>query len=281
MSFIQAVLLGIMQGITEFLPISSSGHLVLLQGLLGLNDAVALKSFDIAVHFGTLLAILIYFRRDFLELLKALLIWVKARFSRVQKKEDEAQNTRINLIRILVIGTIPALIVGFLWGDWLDEKFLNPLSVCIMLALFALVFLLAEWIYTKYPHKKEVKSWKQGVIIGLAQAVALIPGVSRSGATISTGLLMGIDREKAARFSFLLGSVAMLAATALAVLKVAKNEYSLPQTDILIAGIVSSFGAGWLAISFLMNYLKKHTLAVFAWYRLVPATVLAILWILL
>ncbi|MCC6643763.1 undecaprenyl-diphosphate phosphatase, partial [Candidatus Peregrinibacteria bacterium] len=108
----------------------------------------------------------------------------------------------------------------------------------------------------------------EGLGIGLAQTLALVPGVSRSGSTITAGLLMGIDRAKAARFSFLLGSIAMVAATAYAVLKVIKGDYSMPPVDILVVGIGTSFIAGWAAISFLMNYLRKHTLAIFAYYRI-------------
>ncbi len=274
MSYLQALLLGILQGITEFLPISSSGHLVLFQGLLGLNDAVALKAFDIAVHFGTLMAILIYFRRDIVELLRALWLWIRPSRKPVEGLEM-AKNLQSEqkLIITLIIGTIPAVAVGFLWGDWLDEHFLAPLPVCLMLFLIALVFLLAEYLYKKRRSHRASFSHLDGLLIGLAQALALVPGVSRSGATITTGLFLGIEREKAARFSFLLGSVAMVAATAFAVLKVAKGEYSMPSTDILLIGIASSFAAGWLAISFLMNYLKKHTLAVFAWYRIAAVLV--------
>ncbi len=275
MSYLQALILGVLQGITEFLPISSSGHLVLFQGLLGLNDPVALKAFDIAVHFGTLLAILIYFRLDFAELIRAFFVWIGPRkFRQGVDKEWLSENKK--MLAILLIGTIPALVVGFFWGDWLDEYFLAPLPVCVMLFSVSLLFLLAEHLYKKNTHKRTAISIRDGLIIGLAQACALIPGVSRSGATITSGLFLGIDRSKAARFSFILGSIAMLAATAFAVLKVVKGDYMLPATDILFIGIVSSFAAGWLAISFLMNYLKKHTLALFAWYRIAAVAVFSI-----
>jgi undecaprenyl-diphosphatase len=268
MSFLQALILGVLQGITEFLPISSSGHLVLLQDLLGLTDPIALKAFDIAVHFGTLLAILIYFRRDFWELIKAFLLWIGPKKFRRDIDSGWFSGQK-RLLTVLLTGTVPALIIGFFWGDLLDEYFLAPLPVCVMLFGVSFLFLLAEYVYKKSAQRRTTVSMRDGIIIGLAQAAALIPGVSRSGATISGGLFLGIERSRAARFSFLLGSIAMLAATALAVLKVVKHEYSLPAADILVTGIVSSFAAGWLAISFLMNYLKKHTLAVFAWYRMV------------
>jgi len=265
MNLIQAVILGIIQGITEFLPISSSGHLVLFQELLGLNDAVALKAFDIAVHFGTLLAILIYFRKDFWELIRALYLTV----SRQTPTTVEAATwlkSQQKMMTLLILGTIPAVLVGLFWGDLIDEYLLTPYSVAIMLAVVAVFFLLAERKYAGMKHHSTV-TIREGLLVGLAQSLALIPGVSRSGATITTGLMLGVERDKAARFSFLLGSVAMVAAAAYAVYKVLQGDYSLPSFDVLITGIVTSFASGWLAIAFLMGYLKQHTLAAFAYYR--------------
>lgn len=275
MDLLQALILGVLQGITEFLPISSSGHLVFFQELLGLTDAVAMKAFDIAVHFGTLLAILIYFRRDYWELIRA--FYLSA--SGYQPTTSEAAKwlkTQQKMLTILVLGTIPAVLAGFFLGDLIDEYLLNPLSVSIMLAVVALFFLLAEAVHARLKARSDLKLW-EGLLIGGAQSLALIPGVSRSGATITAGLFLGLEREKAARFSFLLGSVAMLAATVYALLKVAMGDYSLPAPGILLTGVVSSFAAGWLTIKFLMGYLKKHTLAVFAVYRLLLVTAL-LLW---
>jgi len=274
MTLLQALMLGILQGITEFLPISSSGHLVLFQDLLGLKDAVAMKAFDIAVHFGTLLAILIYFRQDFWELIRAFYLSV-SRYSPTTTEAAKWLKTQQKMLTILVIGTIPAVLVGFFLGDLIDEHLLNPLSVAVMLAVVALFFLLAEAVYARRKAHSELKLW-EGLLIGLAQSLALIPGVSRSGATITTGLFLGLEREKAARFSFLLGSVAMVAATAYALLKIAKGDYTLPPPEILLTGITSSFAAGWLAVTFLMHFLKKHTLAVFAVYRLLLVAALVV-----
>jgi undecaprenyl-diphosphatase len=271
MSFWQAVSLGILQGITEFLPISSSGHLLLLQDIFNLTDGVALKAFDISVHFGTLLVIFIYFRKDFLDLIKA--AWMLV----TRKKTEGAEQikwlqTQKKLIIILILGTIPAVLVGLFLGDTIDQYLLNPVSVSVMLIIVALFFLLAERVYKGLEHTKNI-SMRNGLLIGAAQALALIPGVSRSGSTITTGLFLGINREKAARFSFILGSVAMFAAFAYALMKVGKGEYSLPPIDMLITGIVSSFISGWFAVKFLLNYLKKSTLAVFAYYRIALALV--------
>lgn len=268
MTLLQAALMGILQGLTEFLPVSSSGHLLMAQSLFGLKDLVALKSFDIAVHFGTLLAIFIYFGKDFWALIKGFFRGVMG-----HKNED------FDMAITLLLATIPAILVGLLLSDWLDQIFYNAISVPVMLILVGIVFLVAEKIHAKRGQDRQKITRKEGLIIGLAQTLALIPGVSRSGATISAGLIMGIERAKAARFSFLLGSVAMVAATAYAVLKVIKGDFLMPPTDILIVGIVTSFLAGMAAIGFLMNYLRKHTLAVFAYYRL-AAAVAFLIWFL-
>lgn len=271
MSFWQAVSLGILQGITEFLPISSSGHLLLFQELLNLTDAVALKAFDIAVHFGTLMAILLYFRKDFADLIKAAWFWVSGKKMQTTEQADWLAIQK-RLILILILGTLPAIFVGLFLGDIIDEYLLNPVSVSIMLIVVALFFLIAERFYKGLEHKNEI-SLKNGILIGIAQALALVPGVSRSGSTITTGLFLGINREKAARFSFILGSVAMFAAFAYALFKVGKGEYSLPPMDILFTGIITSFISGWFAVKFLLNYLKRRTLAVFAYYRILLAIV--------
>lgn len=269
MTLLQAALMGILQGLTEFLPVSSSGHLLMAQSIFGLKDLVALKSFDIAVHFGTLLAIFIYFSKDFWTLTKGFLRGVMG-----HKNED------YDMAITLLLATIPAILVGLLFSDWLDQIFYNAIAVPVMLIVVGIVFLIAEKIHAKRGQDRQKITRKEGIIIGLAQTIALIPGVSRSGATISAGLMMGIERAKAARFSFLLGSVAMVAATAYAVMKVIKGDFLMPPTDILVVGIITSFGAGMAAIGFLMSYLRKHTLAVFAYYRL-AAAVAFLIWFLL
>lgn len=268
MTLIEAIILGVLQGITEFLPVSSSGHLILGQSILGLNPE-NLKSFDIAIHFGTLLAILIYFAKDIGQLIVAFGQTIGIAKPTTEKGIANLKEQQ-KMIMMLIIATIPAVIVGVKWGDYLDEHFLNPVSVAILLILVGVVFLLAEWLYEKNIDKKELTIGKS-ILIGLAQAVALIPGVSRSGASISAGLALGIERNKAARFSFLLGSIAITAATSLAVYKTLKGEYVLPPLDILVTGVISSFVAGWASINFLMKYIKNHSLAVFTYYRWIVA----------
>lgn len=265
MTLLDALLLGILQGITEFLPISSSGHLILAESFMNLS-VENLKSFDIAIHFGTLLAIFIYFWKDYISLFRAL--FATCRSMLLRKKSDEPQDIKNGkkLMRYLIVATMPAITVGFFFGDLLDTYFRNSTSVAIMLIIVGIFFFVAEHIAGRI--KKVELNQLNSFVIGLAQTCALIPGVSRSGATISSGLIQGIKRDQAARFSFLLGSVAITAAVLLSVYKVLKGEFSLPAMDILLTGVLSSFVAGYLSIAFLMKFLKKHTLHVFALYRI-------------
>jgi undecaprenyl-diphosphatase len=264
MSFLEAIILGVVQGITEFLPISSSGHLILGQSLFHLNSE-SLKSFDIAVHFGTLLAIFYYFRKDYLALIKAKIAWIKGKLGQKVEITPEIKENQ-KLLLMLILGTIPAILVGLTLEEIIDAQFRNPSSVAIMLIIVGVIFIVAEIIHQKIP-KKEL-TFKKGLLIGVIQSLALVPGVSRSGSTITAGLLMGIEREKAARYSFLLGSVAMVAATAYACLKVIKGDYLLPETGVLLVGVVASMISGYLAINFLMKFLKNHTLISFGIYRI-------------
>lgn len=262
MTLIDAVILGLMQGISEFLPISSSGHLIIAEKLLNLPYE-ALKSFDVSVHFGTLLALLVYFYKDIIDLLKALyfsLLGIKKEHLNDKQKDDRST------LLYIIIATIPAIFIGFFWGDFLDEYFRSPFSVAVMLMVVGLIFIIVEYWHKKIKEGK--LSFNKAIVIGLAQAAALIPGVSRSGASISAGLAQGINREQSARFSFLLGSVAIAAAGALAVYDAFKGKVALPPLSITVTGIACSFIAGFISIAFLMKFLKKHTLNIFGFYRI-------------
>lgn len=245
MTILQALLLGIAQGITEFLPISSSGHLVLLESIFGL-EVDMLKGFDVALHLGTLLAIIIYFWKDIIGLLK-----------------------NLKLLGYIILATVPAVIVGFTMEDWLDQVFRDPKVILGMLALLAIFFLIAE----RFPRKKDRKQFKinNTFLMGIAQACALIPGVSRSGSVIGAGLLFGIKREEAAKFAFLLGIPAIAGASLLTGIKVYQGEAPMPEWDIVIVGFVTSAVIGYLSVAFLMKFLKTHTLRIFSIYLLIVA----------
>lgn len=275
MTIVDATLLGALQGLTEFLPISSSGHLILMEKVLNLPFEY-LKSFDIAVHFGTLLAIVAYFRKTIWDLAKAFFVtpW---KFLTQGKKAHFSDEIRKNqqLLGQLILASIPAFIIGVTLSDWLDERFRNPFSVAIFFVIVGILFFVAEYIFKKV--KKQPRGLVQSVLMGFAQCLALIPGISRSGITISAGLVQGVEREEAARFSFLLGAVAIFGGAVFAIVAVLKGKYALPNLDVLIIGILSSFIVGLAAISFLMKFLKKHTLHVFGVYRiLIGLTILGL-----
>ena len=248
MNIFDSAILGAVQGITEFLPISSSGHLVLGESLLGLK-VEALKSFDVAVHVGTLLAILAYFWRDFLGMLTF------------------KKGFRL-MILYIVIGTVPAVFAGVALGDWVDSVFREPWIIGLMMVIVGVVFLIGEGIgkILRSVGGETHLSWWRALLIGVVQAVALIPGVSRSGSTIVAGLFQGIEREKAARFSFLLGAPAIAGAG----IWTAAHE-GLGQIEIapVVVGLVVSAVVGFFAVWGLMKYLKRHSLLIFAVYLLV------------
>ncbi len=263
MGIYEALLLGILQGFTEFLPISSSGHLVLMESFLQL-PVKDLMGFDVAVHFGTLLAIFVYFRNDFRDLIMAFFKLFRRKDS---NNSDQKTLEDQKMIWILIVCTLPAVLVGLLAADYLEDMFRTTKSVAVMMLIVAFYFLLAEQIGKRMNNRKI--TMKTGLIIGVAQALALIPGVSRSGSTIATGIFQGIDRQSAARFSFLLGSIAISAATVLSLYKVIKGDIYLPGWDLIMTGILSSFLSGYVAVSMLMRFLKRHSLSVFALYLIV------------
>ncbi len=259
MTIFEALILGVLQGITEFLPISSSGHLVIGESLLGL-EVEALKSFDVVVHLGTFAAIIIYFWKDVVGLFKGLFSYVGF----VKKSPDNKEYR--SLIGYILIGTVPALFVGLFLEDSIDFLFRNTLYVGLWMIVVAEVFILAEWASKKFK-KEEGLNWKKAIIIGVAQSVALIPGVSRSGSTIAAGLFQGVSREKAARFSFLLALPAIFGAGLLTGLKEFKAGGGLDvEFSPLVIGFIASAIAGFASVYFLMKFLKNHSLNVFAYY---------------
>lgn len=252
MDSFQALILGILQGITEFLPISSSGHLVLGEHYLGL-DAAYLKDFDVAVHIGTLFAIIVYFWKDITAMLKAFF-----KFCAGKLKKDDPYG---QLIVMVVIGTLPILVGPFI-EDFIDGNFRDVWWVGFWMIVIGCVFVLGEFVGKRV--KKSELSWRKALVIGCAQLFALIPGVSRSGSTIVAGLFQGIERERAARFSFLLGIPALVGAG----LFTALGEGSGAQIglDVIVVGLLASFVSGLVSVYFLMKFLKKNSLLVFAVY---------------
>ncbi len=263
----QALLLGILQGLTEFLPISSSAHLILLPWFFQWNNPL-LDSlpFDVALHAGTLLAILWYFWRDWLELIRG--------FFRILAKR-KAGDFQERLILYIILATIPAGIAGFFLEKTIESTFRNPALIATPLIFVSFLMIYAER-RARLSLPMEGMTLKDAMVIGIAQAVALLPGVSRSGITITTGLFQGYRREAATRFSFLLSTPAIAGATLLQT----RHLFSAGQNDgfLIAIGFVSSAAVGYLAIAFLMRYLRVHTLNLFVGYRLILAATV-IFWI--
>lgn len=225
----------------------------------------SMKSFDIAAHVGTLLALLVYFWKEFLSLIHGFFAGVGQIFTRKKLPDHVEKHKKLSIL--LILATIPAILVGVTLGDWLDEMFRHPFSVAVFMIVVGVLFFAAELVYSKM--KTANVGFREGIVMGFAQCLALIPGVSRSGITISAGLFQGVKRDEAAKFSFLLGSIAIFGGAVFAVVAIMKGKYAMPPVDALVAGIVSSFAVGLVAISFLMKFLKKHTLHVFGVYRVV------------
>ena len=265
MSIWHAIILGIVQGLTEFLPISSSAHLVVVPWLLGWKESGL--QFDVALHMGTLVAVLIYFWRDLIEMALAVPAGLKSR-----RPFDDPKS---RLAWIIVVGTIPAGIVGAAFNDRIDNYFHQDTGgnqaialIALLMIGLALVLLIAERT-ARHVRPMEDLGWKSGLFIGCAQALALLPGVSRSGSTITAGLFTGLKRDSAARFSFLLGVPAILGAGVLETKKVMDAGLSGNQVMTFIVGAVTSAIVGYLAIAFLLSYLRSNSTFVFIVYRVI------------
>lgn len=253
MEIFQAIILGAVQGLTEFIPISSSGHLVLVRELFNWEDSGVV--FDIILHLGTLLAVIIFFRKDWIQIFKDL-------------ANPKSNN---NLLWFLIIATIPTFTVGFLLKDFINGIFRDALWVSAFLIIIGFVFLLAEKYSNIKLQKKELKqmSWKDALIIGLVQVLTLLPGVSRSGMTISAGLFRSLKRTESTRFSFLMASVAISGASLYGLFDLLNNNESTINYTAVAVGFIFSFALGYLSIKYLMRFLENHKLNIFAYYVII------------
>jgi undecaprenyl-diphosphatase len=276
---IQAALLGVVQGLTEFLPVSSSAHLILARAFFGFDSDKFGLSFDVACHVGTLLAVLVYFREDLAKMIAALPQALGVRRGQTpngQKGPDPGQTPR--LIWLLVVGTIPAVIVGLLFGKVIEERMRTPSVAAVALAAGAILMFVAERSGRKTRDEVSL-TMAEAFWIGCAQAAALIPGISRSGATITIALFLGLRRAGAARFIFLLAIPAILGAAAHEAPKMVKAGFPGDTATLFAIGVVTSAIVGYLAVKYFIRYLANHTLDVFAWYRLALAAAAAVwLW---
>ena len=249
MDFLDALILGILQGITEFLPVSSSGHLVLGQKLLGIN--VPGNAFEVILHIGTLMSILVVFWPDIHSLLN----------------DIKDYQTRTYIFTLL-LGTMPAIIVGLSLKDQIALMFDNSHSVALALIVTGIILISSKW----FLNKKSDLTLIKGFNIGLAQALAIIPGISRSGVTICTGLAMGLSTKEAARFSFLLAIPAISGAGILTAMDIDKISLGM---DVIFVGFLSSFLVGWAALKWLLNLLKTGKFHWFGVYCLLLGIIAA------
>lgn len=267
---LQAIIQGVVQGLTEFLPISSSAHLILLPRLLGWDDPFLTSAeFDVMLHLGTLAALLVYFWRDVLSLGRAWLASLRER-----RLADDPER---RLAWLLVLTVIPAAVVGALFEDFFDETFRETLLVIPVLLVVGAGMLAFGERYGRRERGLERLRVRDALVIGLAQALALFPGISRSGVTIAAGLIVGLEREAAARFAFLMG-IPIIAGAGLWKLRlIVSGETSAFEPLVLAAGMAASALAGLAAIAFLLRYLRTRSTGIFIVYRLLFAAVAAAL----
>ncbi len=256
-----SIVLGLIQGLTEFLPVSSSGHLILVREWLGLSLQNTI-SFDILLHLATLCAIVICF-------------WGDIRRIFIDLKSQGLATRSSSSVKALVLGTIPAIFVGFFLGDFLEATFRNPTYVSLALIAGSLLF----WLADRFGKMQGGVSPSKGFSIGLFQALALVPGISRSGSTISGGLLLGLSRIEAIKFSFLLGIPAILGAVGKTFFDLG-FDFSLLSSQFInlnsLAAFLTAFISGLLAVRFLVRYLSTHSFMPFIIYRLVLAGIILI-----
>lgn len=250
MSLLDAILLGILQGATEFLPVSSSGHLVLAQHLLGDFEQPGVL-FDVLLHVGSMVAVVLYFWRDLTGLISSL--W---------RSDAQAAQQRF-MVKLLIAGSVPTAVIGLLFKDFFIGLFERPDIVCVMLLLTGSLLWLAERLRNREPARKEM-NLVDALLVGTVQGAAIIPGISRAGSTIAALLLRGIDGETAARFSFLLALPAVFGAALLSL----KDLNAVPPGTLLpySAGTVAAMVTGLLCIHLLMGVIRRHRLHWFAFY---------------
>jgi undecaprenyl-diphosphatase len=272
MNILQAMILGLVQGLTEFIPISSSAHLIIIPWLFGWEDkALTSLTFDVALHLGTLLALLVFFANDWVRLIRAGVASI------VERRIGDDHDRR--LAWCLVVGCIPGAIVGALAESKIVKLFHEPnappqvsamIAMAVIIALLGAALFLAERLARHVRGLSQI-TFKDGLLIGLAQALAIFPGVSRSGSTITAGLALGLEREAAARFSFLLSAPIIAGAGLKSLWEIVKDIQSgaLAQSDLILfpIGFIVAAASGYLCIKYLLRFLQRNSTDLFVYYR--------------
>jgi undecaprenyl-diphosphatase len=269
---LQALVMGIVQGLTEFLPVSSSGHLIVVPFLLGWDDAFLNSlAFSVMLHLGTLVALLAYFREDWARLIPAGIAAIRDRSFRSDPDR--------RLAGLLAASTIPAAIVGVVFNDLIEDQFRHVGLVALMLVVGGVILFVADRVGRRSRAIADI-TFPVAIGIGAAQALALIPGISRSGISISAGRLAGLDREAAARFAFLMATPITAGAGIFEARKFLTGEAGVQIEPVpLLVGMVAALLSGLGAIHFMLRYLRTRSLDVFVWYRLVLAAIVVVVWL--
>ncbi|HET9659977.1 MAG TPA: undecaprenyl-diphosphate phosphatase [Thermomicrobiales bacterium] len=283
MSWLEAIVLGLTQGLTEFLPISSSGHLIIVPWLFGWESPGV--AFDAALHLGTLLAVFAYFWHDLLEMVRAVPTILRKRAALLKpgapKEDDDTFYARLGLL--LIIGSIPGAVIGLAFESKIDDIFhpeTNQDRAIVVIAILLAVFGVLLWLADRFGREsRALRSVRlpDALVIGIAQAIALMPGTSRSGVTLTAGLFRDFKRADAARFSFLLGIPLIAGAGLKGVADLLQADPTGGEVGRILAGMATSAISGFIAIRFLLRYLQTSSTGVFVVYRLIASAVLIVL----
>lgn len=258
MTLLQSLVLGIIQGLTEFIPVSSTAHLLIGQSILGIPSGDKIFSFNVIIQLGTVLAMLLFFWKDLWDILHAFFrgIW--------DKKPFETYDSLVGWL--VIVATVPALVVGFLMKDVMDRLFINPIFIAaIRLLMSAALLGVVEYI-GRHNRKLESASWMDAIVIGFFQILAIVPGASRSGSSIAGGILRGFDRPSAARMAFLMSAPILTAAGAYETIKVIQMPGTTEFLPYLAVGFITAGIVGWFALKWLMGFLRDHSIYLFAGY---------------
>ena len=259
MTFFHAFLLGIIQGLTEFIPVSSTAHLLIGQALLGIPSSNGrMFSFTVIIQLGTVLALLLFFWKDIWVIVQAFLLGIW------HKKPFETHDSLVGWL--VIVATIPALIVGFLLKDSMDTLFSNPILIAGVRLLLSAILLAVVEYFGRHERPLESASWMDAVVVGIFQILSIFPGASRSGSTIAGGIIRGFDRSSAARLAFLMSAPILIAAGAYESFRVVQMPGTTEFLPYLVIGFITAAIVGWLSIKWLLGFLQKHSLYIFASY---------------
>jgi undecaprenyl-diphosphatase len=269
MTYLQSFLLGIIQGLTEFIPVSSTAHLLIGQSVLGIPEGEKIFSFNVIIQLGTLFALLVFFWKDYWHIIRSFFLGIW------HKKPFETHDSLLGWL--LIVATIPALIVGFLMKDVIETLFADPLLQAGIRLLMSAVLLGLVERFGRRTRKLESATWWDALAVGFFQVLALFPGASRSGTTIAGGMTRGLDRPSAARFAFLMSAPILLAAGAYESLKVIEMSGTRAFLPFLFTGFAAAAVVGWFSIKWLLGFLGKHSLYYFSAYCAIVGTLVLVL----